>query len=264
MRQIPGLRFAALSCLMAKNRGRVVLISPVIFLFALIAGRVWPQTAEANLPSGLTAAQVVERMQQHNQARAEALKHYESTRHYKVEYKGFSTTIAGEMEVEVHFDAASGKSFRIVSQSGSGFLCDKVLKRAIESEKEASKDKGSTALTTANYRFQLVGNDSLGGRPAYVLSVEPLTPSKFLYRGKIWVDAADYALVKMDGEPAKSPSIWIARTALRFTNAKTGDFWLPEQTRSETKVRIGGTAVLTINYGAYQVSPREPRLAPGL
>ena len=69
---------------------------------------------------------------------------------------------------------------------------------------------------------------------------------------------------KMDGEPAKNPSLWIARTALRFTNAKTGDFWLPEQTRSETKVRIGGTAVLTINYGVYQVAPRESRLAPGL
>ena len=264
MRQILGFRFAAPSRLVPKNRGRVALISPVLLLFASISGPVWPQTVQANLPSGPTAAQVVDLMQRHNQSRTEELKHYESTRHYKVEYKGFSKTVAGEMEVEVSFDAASGKSFRIISQSGSSFLCDKVLKRALESEKEAAKDKGSTAVTPANYRFQLVGNEVLAGRPAYVLNVEPLTPSKFLYRGKIWIDAADYALVKMDGEPAKNPSLWIARTALRFTNAKTGDFWLPEQTRSETKVRIGGTAVLTINYGVYQVAPRESRLAPGL
>jgi hypothetical protein len=237
-------------------------VSLVLFLFASISGPTWAQTAEASQPSGQTVAQVVDQMQRHNEARTEALKHYESKRHYKVEYKGFSKTVAGEMEVEVNFDAASGKSFRIVSQSGSSFLCDKVLKRALESEKEAAKEKASTALTSANYRFQLMGNETLGGRPAYVLSVEPLTPSKFLYRGKIWIDAADYALVKMDGEPAKSPSMWIARTELRFTNAKTGDFWLPEQTRSETKVRIGGTAVLTINYGVYQVAPREARLTP--
>jgi hypothetical protein len=28
---------------------------------------------------------------------------------------------------------------------------------------------------------------------------------------------------------------------------------LPEKNRSETKVRIGGTAVLTIDYGIYQI-----------
>jgi hypothetical protein len=257
VRQIPGFRLAAISCFMANNLGGVRLISPLFLLFVLIAPRLWPQSAGEAGPSAVTAWQIVDQMQRHNQSRTEALKHWESTRHYKVEYKGFSTTVAGEMEVEVTFDAASGKSFRIISQSGSSFLCDKVLKRAVDSEKEAATDKRSTALTSANYSFQLLGNETLAGRPAYVLNVEPLTPSKFLYRGKIWVDAADYALVKMDGEPAKSPSMWISRTALRFSNAKTGDFWLPEQTRSETRVRVGGTAVLTINYGAYQVAPRQ-------
>jgi hypothetical protein len=28
---------------------------------------------------------------------------------------------------------------------------------------------------------------------------------------------------------------------------------LPEKNRSETKVRIGGTAMLTIDYGSYQI-----------
>jgi hypothetical protein len=159
------------------------------------------------------------------------------------------------MDVEVNYDAATGKSFRIVSRSGSKLLCDKVLKRAVESEKEASLDKGSSALTETNYRFNLAGNESLGGRPAYILDVEPLTASKFLYRGKIWVDAADFAVVKMETEPAKSPSFWISRTLIQYSSAKTDGFWLPQQVRSETRVRIGGTAVLTIDYGSYQIVP---------
>jgi hypothetical protein len=69
------------------------------------------------------------------------------------------------------------------------------------------------------------------------------------------VDAADFAVVKMETEPAKSPSFWIARTLIHYTSTKTGAFWLPEQVRSETKVRIGGTAVLTINYGSYEIVP---------
>jgi hypothetical protein len=132
-------------------------------------------------------------------------------------------------------------------------LCDKVLKRAVESEMEAQQEKGLSALTPANYKFHLAGIESLSGRPAFILDVEPLVASKFMYKGKIWVDAAEYALVKIEAEPAKNPSFWISRTRIQQTFAKTSDFWLPERNRSESKVRIGGTAVFAIDYGAYQI-----------
>ena len=223
----------------------------------------WGGTAHAAVPESLTSAQIVQRIGQHNQAQIGELKNYKALRHYDVEYRGFSTTINAKMDVEVSYDAGTGKSFRIVSQSGSHLLCEKVLRRAVESEKEAAQDKASTALTPANYRFQLGGSESVAGRPAYILEVEPLTASKFLYRGKIWVDAADFAVVKMETEPAKSPSFWIARTSIHYSGAKTGDFWLPQQVRSETKVRIGGTAVLTIDYGSYAVVPMPALVAGG-
>lgn len=222
-----------------------------------MAAGIWPQNPAVSSPSVLTSAQVVDQMELHNLARTLALKHYTAVRHYEVEYRGFATDIEAKLEVEVTFDASSGKSFRIVSGSGSKFLIEKVLKRAVESEREAQRDKGATAMTPANYKFHLVGSEDLNGRPAYVLNVEPVTASKFLYRGKIWVDAADFAVAKIESEPAKNPSFWISRTLIRHSNAKIGDFWLPEKNRSETKVRIGGTAVLTIDYGKYQVVPEN-------
>jgi hypothetical protein len=161
----------------------------------------------------------------------------------------------GKMDVSVTYDASSGKSFRIVSQSGSKLLCDKVLKKAVTSEEEASHDQAATALTPANYKFLLAGTETVDGRPAYILDVVPVTDSKFLYQGKIWVDAADFAVIKVKAEPAKNPSFWISRPQITYTSAKTGDFWLPEFNRSETKVRIGGTAVFTIDYGTYQINP---------
>ena len=45
------------------------------------------------------------------------------------------------MDVEVNYDSASGKRLQIVSQSGSKFLLDKVLKRAVDSEREAFQQK---------------------------------------------------------------------------------------------------------------------------
>jgi len=227
---------------------------PIIAVILLAASIAWAANGDTAPAANLSPAQIVEQMQRHNQARKEALKHYSSMRHYQVEYRGFSKTIVAKMDVEVDYNAATGKSFRIASQSGSKLLCEKVLKRAVDSEKEAAQDQGATALTPANYKFHLAGTESLDGRPAYILDVEPLKGSKFLYRGKIWVDVADFALARVEAEPAKNPSFWISRTRIQFTNTKRGDFWLPERNRSETKVRIGGAAVLTIDFGTYQIS----------
>lgn len=255
---------AAIECLMSSHRdrgrrdwdprdsghwGRRV-FGCVVLIF--IGAALWPASASTPTPTNLPLAQILALMEHHDQIQREGLKHYKAVRHYKVEYRGLGT-LEAQMEVEVDFDSTSGKSFRIISQSGSKIFGEKVLKRAMDSEKEAWQDGGATAMTQANYRFQLLGTDSLDGRPAYILNVEPLTESKFLYRGKIWVDATDFAVVKVDASPAKNPSFLISRTVIRYTCAKTGDFWLPQQSRSETKVRIGGTAVLTIDYGTYQI-----------
>lgn len=215
-----------------------------------------PESGDSVPSSTLSATQIVSEIARHNTARNEDLKHYQSLRHYEVRYRGFSTNIDAKMDVAVDYDAATGKSFHIVSQSGSRFLCDKVLKRAVDSEEEAQKDPAATGLTPANYRFTLLGRDTLNGRPAYILDVEPITPSKFLYKGKIWVDASDFAVEKIEATPAKNPSFWIAQTLIHYTSARNGEFWLPQQNRSETKVRIGGKAVLTIDYGAYQIVPQ--------
>jgi hypothetical protein len=205
--------------------------------------------------------QIVERMQLHEANQSRELKHYDATRHYHVQYKGFGTQLVAKMDVDLSFDSRSGKTFRIVSQSGSKLLCDKVLKRAVDSEQEASKDRASTGLTPANYRFELVATEQLQGRPAYILHVDPLKKSKFLYRGRVWVDASDYAVVKIEVEPAQNPSFWITRTVIENTNAKTEGIWLPEKNRSESKIRVGGTAVLTIDYGTYHVMLEGPPLA---
>lgn len=214
---------------------------------------VLPADSAARAQVPLPVDEIVDQMQQREATQAKILKRYEAIRHYKVQYQGFGKLIAAKMDVELNFDTVSGKSFRILSQSGSKLLCDKVLKRAVDSEEEASKDRASTALSPANYRFQLVGTDKIQGRPVYILNVDPWKKTKFLYRGTVWVDGADFAVVKIDVEPAQNPSFWISSTQIENTNAKTEGIWLPQQNRSESKIRIGGTAVLTIDYGIYHV-----------
>ena len=227
-------------------------------MYLSIAIGAWAQDANPNQTRSLSAEQIVDKLQQHDQAQLANLDHYQSVRHYAVQYRGFLKSIDAGMEVLFTYDASSGKNFHVISQTGSKMLCEKVLQRALESEKEASQlTKGNTALTRQNYEVRLIGTEVLGGRPAYILDVHPRSPSKFLYEGKVWVDAAEFALAKMEVQPAKNPSFWISKTVIHHSNAKSGAFWLPMQNRSETKVRVGGTAVMTINYGTYQVASRS-------
>jgi hypothetical protein len=245
-----------------KHSGMILLLTAA-FLFLAASGRSQSGSASASaMPPD--SVQIVQAIERHDQFQAKSLERYHALRHYDVEYRGFFKNITAKMDVELDYDATTGKSFRILSESGSHTLCEKVLKRALDSEKDAAQDRGAHALTPANYKFELVGIESLGGRPAYILQVEPLTDSPYLYRGEIWVDAADGAVSKMEVQPAKNPSFWISQTLVRQTNSRVGGFWLPQQNRSETKVRIGGRAVLTISYGPYQIAqPQSPHSASG-
>lgn len=251
-----------------RSGSRCLMVNMAILTFVAAAicgpGTASPQGSNASATPQLNAQQIVDAMQRHDQTQAGALNRYHALRHYSVVYRGFTRTITASMDVEVDYNAASGKSFHIVSQTGSGVLCQKVLKRAVESEKEASQEKSATALTPANYRFELAGIEQVNGRPAYILKVDPISPSQFLYQGRIWVDAADFAVARMEVQPAKSPSFWISRTVIHHTNQLTGGFWLPAENRSETKVRIGGSAEMTIDYGDYRIVPDAAALNSAL
>ena len=83
------------------------LFAPIVFV--ILAGGFRPVEAQTAAPAPLTAAQIVDQMQRHNQERTEKLKDLQSIRHYQVEYRGFSKVIDAKMEVEYHYDAAFGE-----------------------------------------------------------------------------------------------------------------------------------------------------------
>lgn len=211
----------------------------------------------------MTGPEIIGRMTLANAERHTHVAHSHSLRHYHVEYSGLSH-LAADMEVEADENLQAGKKLRIVSQSGSKMLCEKVLRHAVESEQEAASDRSSSSLTTTNYNFTLLGTEAVNGRNAYVLQVEPIRPSRFLYRGRIWVDAAEFALVRIAASPAKNPSFWISHTLIEQSFVHVGEQWLPARNRSETHVRIGGTALLTIDFGNYTVQPGPALLSYAL
>jgi hypothetical protein len=86
-----------------------------------------------------------------------------------------------------------------------------VFSRLLESESEASQPgaRERSRITPANYSVSMAGEKSINERPAYIIEIAPLTHNKYLIKGRIWVDAEDYAIVRIEGTPAKKPSFWI-------------------------------------------------------
>ena len=214
-----------------------------------------PDTTPAVNSAPLAAEQVVQNLAQMNLHRLQALHAYQGSRIYRVEYRGFPGNRAAGMVVNVKY-VSGKKQFVVESATGSGLLIDRVLKKLLEAEAEATNEEGQrlSALTEENYHFTLIGYETGRSGATYVLKVEPRTDGKFLYRGRIWVDGQDFAVVRLEAEPAKNPSFWTKKTEIEQQYMKVGDFWLPARNRSVTAVRLGGHAELTIEYKDYEIT----------
>jgi len=241
-----------------------------ILLAATLVGAFGAGADPSSLPPSITTAplsvgQVVDNLIRKDEERAQALRHYESTRVYRLSYRGFPGGRDAEMTVEATYDSPSTKSFKVVSQTGSKLIIDRVFKRLLESEKEATEPEmhARMLLNRDNYDFALIGFESSDVNSSdkgsqYVLAVYPKEKSKYVYRGKVWVDGTDFAVTRIDAEPAQNPSFWTKKNEIHHEYVKVQDFWLPRRNQSVSYIRLGGRATLTIEYNNYRVTDSRP------
>lgn len=210
--------------------------------------------------SPLPVEQIARKLEEMNAQRTAALNQFSSTRVYHMQYRGFPSDRDAEMVVNVTYHAPNAKEFHVVSQTGSRFVIDHVFKKLLEGEQEAANEenRARTALSRENYDFTFAGYEASPNGPEYVLNLLPKTKNKFLYRGKIWVDAKDFAVVRIEGEPARNPSFWIKKTEVKHRYAKVSDFWLPTENHTESVIRLGGQANLWIEYKDYKITKAAP------
>jgi hypothetical protein len=239
------------------NGSARITLSLFVCLGVLQAAIAQPSDAPASVShSGLSAEQVVNHLVQRNLERARALGAYQGTRIYRLEYHGFPGSRSAEMIVDVKYSTPATKDFSIRSEKGSQLIIERVFKRMLQSEKEAvaEENQSRVALNQENYSFTLAGYESTAAGSFYILSVEPRTNNKLLYRGRIWVDAEDFAVARIEGAPAKNPSFWTKETKIVQVYTKIGDFWLPASNRSTSAIRLGGQANFTIEYQDYRIT----------
>jgi outer membrane lipoprotein-sorting protein len=214
-----------------------------------------PAVAQQSAMSApMTADEVMERVVAMNEVRAKALASYSSLRSYHLECHGLVSKRA-DMVVHANYRSPNNKEFNVVSESGNGTVRRKVFRALMDAELESMQPENQqrAAITPDNYTFHLLRYAKTNNDEFYVIEATPRSKNKFLFRGRIWVDAREFAITRVEGEPAVNPSWWTRSTEFIRTYQKVGNVWLPQSNQSVTKVRLFGTATLAIEYQDYQV-----------
>jgi hypothetical protein len=128
------------------------------------------------------------------------------------------------------------------------------------------------------FDFQLVGEETVGGKPAYVLKVTPHpgyhTDGKYgkmlsKVAGKLWVDKQDFGWIKVDGEVTQSFSmgLFVARVQrgshIILEQTCVGDaIWVPKRLEVRASARIFFVKSLAIerilSYWDYRLAADGP------
>jgi|SRR5579884_2491802 len=194
---------------------------------------------------------IIAKMIQADAVRDRSLRQYSATRHYRL--RGDKKRNA-EMTVRLDYRTGIGKTFEVLAQNGADGIYKRVFDKVLEAETESSRRNGEdNSISAKNYDFQFLGEEKLDGRLCYVIRLLPKRKSKYLIDGKAWIDAEEYALVRLQGRTSGSVSFWVGRPYIVQTYRKVGKYWLAAHNDSVAHVKIMGRMELMIDSSDYAV-----------
>ncbi len=171
----------------------------------------------------------------------------------------------GEYEVKRQYSAPKSLLFTALHFTGDTFVKANVILRLMQSEVDrVQKDDGRlVAVSDANYKFSYKGLREMDGRPVHMYQLKPRKKRLGLIKGTMSLDARTGSLVKLEGVPAKSPSVFLSKIKLEQDYADFGPFTLPVHVHSEAKASIVGKTIVDVYHRDYQVMPGAVQTAQG-
>lgn len=205
--------------------------------------------AAGTIPVGLTADQIADRMIQADEQKRANLPEFTATRKYILRNSHMKHD--AEMVVRISYHRGTGKTFQVLESEGVEGLSKRVFQHLLDAEKDTARQTRGR-LNNKNYDFEALGMETVDGRPCYVLALHPKAKTKDLINGKVWVDAGDFAVTKLEGHPAANLSFWVGKPFISQTWQKTGDFWMAALNQSHADSHIFGASELTVETSGYR------------
>jgi hypothetical protein len=181
---------------------------------------------------------------------------YSVTEHYAVFRGQDETHPVAEMTVKTDYRPETGKSYQVLSQSGSALIRRLGLEPLLEREKEINlpSNVSHAWITSANYNMKLKpGTQMLDGRECLEFAISPKEKAPNLIEGSAWMDAKDYTIARLEGMASKAPSVFAGQTHMLRNYAYVDGFSMATHARAESTTFLYGKTVVTIDYTGYKI-----------
>jgi hypothetical protein len=196
-----------------------------------------------------TSDTIVAQMGQAQAANRAGFLPYTVTRDYQL-FEGDASK--SHLVADIKVVPPASKKYTIDSAAGSAWA-ERIVRKALDSEVAFAQDSHATDITRENYDFALVGENTLDGQLCYVLELIPRRKSRNLLRGTIWIDAGTYLPRRVEGQPAKDPSWWLADLRVDVVYGYLGPMWVQTSSKVTANVRIFGRSSMVWQDTRYQL-----------
>ena len=186
--------------------------------------------------------------------------------HYVAAQQAQQDALRGaRMEVEIDAQLPSLekkgklKVLRIISKFGkisfdqiSQFIGDPMVKKEVIARylelEQNEREKGSIAITPANYKFQINAIITQDQQQVYIFKLTPKRKAIGLFKGELWLDGATGMPLKETGQMVKSGSAWLK--SIRFVRdyEMRNGISVLKHLQSTVDVRVVGKAELSADF----------------
>lgn len=217
----------------------------------------------ALLSASLCAAQkpdadaLIRRIDAANQSRYDHVLAYTVTEHYTVLRGNETGRPAAEMTVLTTYRKATGKSYTVKSQSGSGMILRFGLRPLLENEKTINNPATvrNSWFSSANYEMKLRPDPPtrIGGRDCLALAITPKRKAPNMIDGTLWVDPLDGTIAQVEGIASKRPNPLAGPTHMMRQYTNIQGYAMATHARAESDGALIGRTVVLIDYSDYHL-----------
>ncbi len=195
-------------------------------------------------------------------ARIDNLAGYSVTEHYAVFRGQDEIHPVAEMTVITTYKKETGKSYSIVSHSGSALVRGVVLDAILENEKRLNQPgiRDGAWITSANYQIILKSGKTqrLEGRDCLALTLIPKRKESYLLEGTLWVDSKDGSIVQVQGTSSKDASMVTGPAQVTRQYENIGGFPEATHVRAVSNSFMFGETIVKIDYHDYHIQLLPP------
>ena len=156
-----------------------------------------------------------------------------------------------------------GFRYQIVSERGSDYIREKVLRTLLKREQELiAQGKADQAdFTTANYEFGDMETGDADGNGELYVALKPKRKDVLLVDGRMVLNQDGTELLRVEGRLAKNPSFWMNLVNVVREFARLDGVRVPISTQSVAKVKFAGISKMDVQYHYESINGRPVSLA---